>query len=466
MSADRDPPPSDAVARDRGIVVDGLTYPFRGSGRFRTFLVGSLLTYLGFLLLPLAPLLGYMERVLVHTVEGRDEPPAFRDWGELARNGVLKALVMGVYAAIPYVVATLVLLVLFVTVGAGFLGSLASLDLSSAGGILGALLSLSLTLLAVILVPLLVYGAATSVAYFLVPAATMNFAAEGSLRAAFSVSNLREVVFTRKYLLVMAVPVALQWAAHTATGVLASSVVGLLFVPPVLFYAHVAIYRMYGRAYVAAVDDPVGPHHDGETNDVAEFQDDPPADPVAPDPPGDPATAPDPPIEPERSRTEPGDVGAVEDADRDPDDPSGDAGAPDPGRPPERSDGPGRRAAGRNSNENRSDELDAETDDVDAVADRSAARDRSTAAGASRTEALHRVAERRLADGPDRFGFVATVKDGDEIAHEGTTTEDVVTSFDDLLRRYASRMDADLPPEETLTILFEASDLDVRDRER
>jgi len=241
---------------ETGIVRDGLTYPFRGDGWLRPFLVGSALSYLLVVLalLPLVPLLGYFERVLAHTAAGDDTPPPFTEPVELIRRGLGKGAVVVVYGAIPYVVATVVLVGLVAVFGTGLLAGAAIFDTSSGGGLAALLLSIGTSLLAAILVPLLIYALATVLAFYLVPAATMNYAVEGSLLAAFDVRDLLEIVTSPAYLVAMVVPLAIQWATHTVAGLLTSTVVALVVVPPIAFYAHVAIYRMYGRAYLAAVE--------------------------------------------------------------------------------------------------------------------------------------------------------------------------------------------------------------------
>lgn len=82
---------------------------------------------------------------------------------------------------------------------------------------------------------------------------------------------------------------------------------------------------------------------------------------------------------------------------------------------------------------------------------------------AGRDERTHRRAEKRLAGSAAQYGFVATLKTERGIARHQTTSNDIAETFDELLAWYADQMDDELPPEETLRILFDAIDVDVRD---
>jgi hypothetical protein len=66
-----------------------------------------------------------------------------------------------------------------------------------------------------------------------------------------------------------------------------------------------------------------------------------------------------------------------------------------------------------------------------------------------------------LANASARYGVDITVKTDDGIAREQLTSSDIREVFADVLRWYATQIDDELPAEETLGILLDASDLKV-----
>ncbi|WP_439028357.1 DUF7500 family protein [Haloarchaeobius sp. DT45] len=66
-----------------------------------------------------------------------------------------------------------------------------------------------------------------------------------------------------------------------------------------------------------------------------------------------------------------------------------------------------------------------------------------------------------LANASARYGVDVTVKTDDGIGREQLTSSDIRVVFTKLLRWYARQLDDELPPEETLQILLDASELEV-----
>ncbi|WP_267641784.1 DUF7500 family protein [Haloarchaeobius amylolyticus] len=66
-----------------------------------------------------------------------------------------------------------------------------------------------------------------------------------------------------------------------------------------------------------------------------------------------------------------------------------------------------------------------------------------------------------LANASAQYGVDVTVKTDDGIAREQLTSNDIRVVFTKLLRWYAQQLDDELPAEETLQILLDASDLEV-----
>lgn len=208
---------------------DGLSYPIRGDWLGRT-IIGAILGFLSFLVLPAVFLMGYFVRVLESTVSGADEPPAFEEWGDLFVTGLVATVISLVYSIVPLVAYTFLVGTLF-GVG-GMVGG-------DGGGLLAGLGLM--TLLTFIPVMLLIY--------YIVPAALTNYAHTGEVGSAFDFGVIKSVVLSLEYLLAMLLPIAIGIVVWFVVAFLAMTVVGLLLVPFIYFYAYVAIFRMFGLAF-------------------------------------------------------------------------------------------------------------------------------------------------------------------------------------------------------------------------
>jgi len=213
---------------------DGLSYPVRGDWIGRV-IIGGVLGFLSFLLLPVLPLYGYLVRVLETTVNGDESPPEFTDWGDLTVTGLVALVITLAYTIVP-----LVAYAVFVTVVAGAGGAVGG----DAGAVIGGLGLL--TALAFVPVVLL--------AYYAVPAALTAYAIEDDLGAAFDVDRLKPVLLSGEYLAAVLLPVVIAFVLWIVTMVLAFTVVGLVFVPFIQFYGQVTVFRMFGSAFGSVSD--------------------------------------------------------------------------------------------------------------------------------------------------------------------------------------------------------------------
>lgn len=210
---------------------ESLTYPTEREGWLKTVLVGGVLVFLGFLLVPLIAVYGYLVAVIRESIDGSAAPPAFEDWGTLLVDGV-KAWVIGiVYLLVPVVVGVL-------TVG-GSAGAVATG--SSAGAGLGAAGLLGgLTLTAVLS---LLFG-------YVAVAAVVNFAHRGRFGAAFDAGELRAVAFDGDYAVAWLVSIGVFVVAGLVAGI---PLVGFVVGPFVSFYGMVVAGRLWAEGYAAAV---------------------------------------------------------------------------------------------------------------------------------------------------------------------------------------------------------------------
>ena len=210
---------------------DGLSYPVRGEPIGR-LIIGGVLGFLGFLILPLFALQGYLYKVLEGTINGENKPPEFTNWGELMAKGIGVTVIGFVYSVVPVVI--------WLVVTGAFLGTGSAVG-GDAGGLLAGLGALSMLLF----IPVLL------LIYYLVPAATANYAHEGDLMAAFSLGSIADVVLSGEYLLAVLMPIVIAVLVFVVTFVLMLTIIGGVLIPFVQFYAQVAIFRMFGTAFAS-----------------------------------------------------------------------------------------------------------------------------------------------------------------------------------------------------------------------
>ena len=222
---------------------EGLSYPIEGDSALGRIVIGGLLGFGSFLIIPVFALMGYLVWVLGGAARGEEEPPAFENWGEMIVDGLKATAVALVYGILPF---ALVFVSIFVAAGGASIGD-------SAGGILGGLGLLG------ILVSLL----AMLVLYYLIPAALTNMALEDSFGAAFDFGTIKQVILTGDYLVAWLIPFVLAAVMNVVVFALAVTIVGLIVVPFLQFYVQVAAFYMFGAAFGKVADVPGAARDDG-----------------------------------------------------------------------------------------------------------------------------------------------------------------------------------------------------------
>ena len=228
------------------MISESITYLRNSDEVVKTVLIGGVLSILSFLLLPAFIVSGYLVRVLQRTMHGNDEAPVFDDWEELLIDGLKAFAIALVYGLVPTIVG-------FVLVG----GGIAAAFSGDAGALIGETSILVGSLLALIL------GLA---AWYVIPAATANFAETGRVSAGFDVSALRPVLLSGTY--------AMGWLMALGVIVLGGVVASVLGIVPVVgalagvfvgFYAMVAAYYIIGHTWADL--HPVETHSEGMVTD-------------------------------------------------------------------------------------------------------------------------------------------------------------------------------------------------------
>ena len=214
---------------------DGLSYPLRGDSALGRFVIGGVLGFFSFLLIPAIPLLGYLTEVLGSAARGDEEPPAFENWGNLFAIGVKALLVSIIVGIVPFVI-----------LGVSLSSTIAGLaDPNSAGVFAG-----------VGLVGLFASFLAFLILYYLLPATLTNLALGRTVGSAFDIDNLSRTLLSLDYFLAWLIPFGIAIAVNLLTAALVALTFGLgaLLVPFVQFYTNVAIFYMFGRAVGANID--------------------------------------------------------------------------------------------------------------------------------------------------------------------------------------------------------------------
>lgn len=207
----------------QSMLADALKFPSQGESWLKTVLIGGVCILLGFLLVPILLVYGYLLRVLKAGSEDAAEPPVFDEWGGMLVDGLKVIAVSLVFFLIPIVVGL---------VGMA-LGGLAGGE----GGALGVLFAL-------------IAFVAWILAMYLLPAGLTNMAREGSFGAAFDADVLRTVGSSSDYL----VAIVLGFVIALILGSIASALMTILVGAFLLFYVQMAVFYLYGSGYRKATD--------------------------------------------------------------------------------------------------------------------------------------------------------------------------------------------------------------------
>lgn len=211
---------------------EALSVPRAGDDWLETVLIGGVLSILGFLVLPVFVVNGYLLRVLRAGVEGDETPPSFTDWVDLFVDGLLMLVVQFVYVGLPtaflgFIVAAFAVITTVSTSYSPRPGSMA---------LAGGLATLAVLLVAVGI--LLVAG-------YLLPAALANFARTGDFAAAFHLRTVLRAAFSVDYFVALVLVIAVSLVLGVVGGLLVFVLVGIF----VLFYLQMVVYYLFGQGF-------------------------------------------------------------------------------------------------------------------------------------------------------------------------------------------------------------------------
>lgn len=225
---------------------DALQFPVRGDDAAKTVLIGGLLALFGFLLVPVIPLVGYLQRVFRATAAGEDLPPVFDDLEGLFVDGLRATAASLAYFAVPLVAGLFVFVAVavFVPVAAVSAGSGAEPAVTSA--VRG---TVALALLGVGLVSL-VWSLAAS---YVLPPALARVAETDRLGSAFALRRVWATAATTEYLTAWLLALGVGVVFGAVLGAVAAvPLVGWLAAPFASFYLGVVTVRLYAEGIAAA----------------------------------------------------------------------------------------------------------------------------------------------------------------------------------------------------------------------
>jgi hypothetical protein len=224
---------------------DALSFPRRGDDWLSTLLVGGILTLLGFLILPVFVVQGYLVRVLDRAARRERTPPSFTEWGTLFVDG-LKVLVVNLVYGLPVFVLGVVVFGAAVIIVPGEPMVVDSVEPGGAPPVPQSTGSGGLLVFVALVALVALLGLVVS---YLLPAALANFAREDRLGAAFAFRTVLAGAFTRDYAVAWLLAMIVGLVGGLVGSALSVVVVGLF----VLFYVQVVFYYLVGRGFAAGL---------------------------------------------------------------------------------------------------------------------------------------------------------------------------------------------------------------------
>lgn len=220
------------------MIEEAIKYPMNRDDWVKQLIIAGVLVFFFWLIIPAFILGGYFIDVLRQSEAGNEQPPAFDDWGKLLVDG-LKGLVI---AFVYYLVPTIIFMVVFFILGAGSAG------LMGLGGRTGAAAGLAGLGIFILILTLLFFLVALILAYIL-PAALVNFARTDRMGEAFDFGTIKDAVMTSEYLVGWLLAFVINIVTGVVVQILAFTLVGLLLVPFIYYYAYTVMNNLYGRAF-------------------------------------------------------------------------------------------------------------------------------------------------------------------------------------------------------------------------
>ena len=223
---------------------EAVRYPTRSDSWIKTVLIGGILIFFGFLLVPLFLVYGYTVRSIGAVLADDPSPPEFDEWGELFVDGALAWIISIVYLLVPLLVAGF-------TIGGSIAAVATGSEIGAAAGAGGLLVGLTIsTILS------LAFG-------YLTVVAVVNFARERQFGAAFDLDVIKTVALDRDYAIAWLVSVGVFLIAGVVSSI---PFVGWIITPFVSFYAAIVAADLWAGGFTRALEsvDDIARHRNEE----------------------------------------------------------------------------------------------------------------------------------------------------------------------------------------------------------
>ncbi|MFT4890516.1 MAG: hypothetical protein ACI9YT_001432 [Halobacteriales archaeon] len=212
------------------------TFPMESDDWVTTVLIGGAAMLFSFFVVPIFLVSGYLVKVLRAGMEGATEPPAFDDWGETLKEGLVAAVIGFIYMLVPLIVAG-------VSIGGAVLAFLSGTDAGVGAGFASLFGGLFLSWILSI-----VFGIVGL-------AGVANYARERQFGAGFDFGVITDVVTHRSYLLAWVYVIVL----NVVVGIIAGVLGVIPFLGPIVtvflsFYALVIAGWLWGQGFAEAAD--------------------------------------------------------------------------------------------------------------------------------------------------------------------------------------------------------------------
>lgn len=210
---------------------EAINYPIQRDEWYRTIIIGGVLSFFSFLIIPLFLVYGYIIRVIQSSLREESTPPVFEDWVELLIVGI-KGWVIGIiYLLIPILVGAL-------TIGTALIGFLTGTDIGAGIGVMTLLVGFFVSFFLFVLF-----------AYVAV-AAIVNFARTEQFADAFDIATLRPIWTDSRYAIAWVLSVILLLVAGVIAGALnVIPMLGTVVAAFVYFYFQMAAARLWADGF-------------------------------------------------------------------------------------------------------------------------------------------------------------------------------------------------------------------------
>lgn len=212
--------------------VKALIFPFTSKQNVLNYVIGSVITILSFTIIPIFFLLGYLVRIIQHSVQEKEEMPGWNLPIEMLKHGLSAFLVLVAYLIVPLLIGVL---------GVQSAGSVDQVILNPE--LLSTVPSYSIALV-------FISAIISVIVLFILPMAVIRYAATENIKEAFNfleiLARLRKRLFG--YIITYAITLLTFLISVTVLFVPFAQIIGAF----VFFFAMVFVIHTFSQIYLEA----------------------------------------------------------------------------------------------------------------------------------------------------------------------------------------------------------------------